>query len=89
MKKGTIVKIDWESFERHLNNTLEDQIKWSRKRGMIPDHPWITGMKGRFQELMKYKGETSQFISSYDGSYINLKFSDGFEFGCDRKFVYI
>lgn len=89
IRRGNIVQIDWDNYEESLNKVIEEHkrhIFWSG----VPNHPWITDLKNRFQEILNHKGETAEVMGTYDYErYINLKFKDGFEFGCERKFIYI
>jgi hypothetical protein len=90
IRRGNIVQIDWDNYEESLNKRLDQEIRHFKKMGMSPNHPWIVDLEKRFQEILNHKGETAEVMGTYDyGSYINLKFSDGFEFGCERKFIYI
>ena len=90
IRRGNIVQIDWDNYEESLNERLDKEIRHFNKMGMSPNHPWITDLKNRFQKILNHKGETAEIMGTYDnGSYINLKFSDGFEFGCEREFIYI
>jgi hypothetical protein len=79
-KRGDIVKVDWDSlittFNRHIDNQ-ENLIGRS--------HPSYKDLVKRRNLIENHRGMTAKVVGSYDyGSYINLKFDDGFEMGAEK-----